>query len=136
MMHIEKNVCDKIIGTLLNISGEKKDGIKSRLDLMKMGIQKELKPVKKGHRMYLPPASYMVSQKEKIILCEFISKVKVLEGYSSNFKILISLEDLKLAGLKSHDFHILIQYLSSVALCGVLPNKVCYLVSLFQNIMQ
>ena len=38
IMHVEKNVCDNIIGTLLNIKGKTKDGIKSRTDLMEMGI--------------------------------------------------------------------------------------------------
>ena len=33
LMHIEKNVCESIIGTLLNIPGKTKDGYTSRLDL-------------------------------------------------------------------------------------------------------
>ncbi|KAL8145946.1 hypothetical protein AgCh_003901 [Apium graveolens] len=32
-MHIEKNVCESITGTLLNIPGKTKDGVKARLDL-------------------------------------------------------------------------------------------------------
>ena len=35
VMHIEKNVCDSIIGTLLNISEKTKDGLKVRQDLEK-----------------------------------------------------------------------------------------------------
>ncbi|VVA38629.1 PREDICTED: transposon, partial [Prunus dulcis] len=37
VMHIEKNVCDSIIGTLLEIPGKNKDGIAARLDLLNMG---------------------------------------------------------------------------------------------------
>ena len=33
VMHIEKNVCDNIIGTLLNIEGKTKDNLNSRLEL-------------------------------------------------------------------------------------------------------
>lgn len=43
-MHIEKNVCDSIIGTLLNIKGKTKDGIESRRDLVTMGIRQDLQP--------------------------------------------------------------------------------------------
>ncbi|CAK8541326.1 unnamed protein product [Lathyrus sativus] len=42
MMHVEKNVCDSLIGTLLNIQGKTKDGYNARLDLSLMGIREEL----------------------------------------------------------------------------------------------
>ena len=44
VMHVEKNVCDSVIGTLLNIQGKTKDGINARLDLGLMGIREELTP--------------------------------------------------------------------------------------------
>ena len=40
VMHIEKNICDSIIGTLLNIEGKTKDTLKSRIDLTHLGIRK------------------------------------------------------------------------------------------------
>ena len=40
VMHVEKNVCDSLIGTLLNILGKTKDSKTSRLDMEKMGIRK------------------------------------------------------------------------------------------------
>ena len=39
VMHIKKNVCDSIIRTLLNIPSKTKDGVKSRLNLVEMGIR-------------------------------------------------------------------------------------------------
>ena len=33
VMHIEKNICDNVIGTVLNIPGKMKDNAKTRLDL-------------------------------------------------------------------------------------------------------
>ena len=44
VMHVEKNVCDSLIGTLLNIKGKTKDTKKSREDMVVMGIQQELAP--------------------------------------------------------------------------------------------
>lgn len=35
-MHIEKNVCESIVGTLLEINGKSKDGINARKDLPKI----------------------------------------------------------------------------------------------------
>jgi len=37
-MHVEKNVCDSLIGTLLNINNNKKDGLNARLDFIEMNI--------------------------------------------------------------------------------------------------
>ena len=36
--HIEKNVCDSLLSTLLNITGKTKDKIGTRLDLIEMGV--------------------------------------------------------------------------------------------------
>ncbi|KAK6780135.1 hypothetical protein RDI58_022319 [Solanum bulbocastanum] len=44
VMHIEKNIVDSILGTLLDISGKTKDHAKSRYDLKDMGIRKNLYP--------------------------------------------------------------------------------------------
>ena len=46
-MHVEKNVCDSLIGTLLNIKGKTKDGVNARLDLIEMNIREELAPREK-----------------------------------------------------------------------------------------
>ena len=45
VMHVEKNVCDSLIGTLLNIIGKKKNGLKCHQDLADMGIRDQLHPI-------------------------------------------------------------------------------------------
>jgi len=35
-MHVEKYVCDSLIGTLLNINGKMNDGLDARSDLIEM----------------------------------------------------------------------------------------------------
>ena len=67
-MHIEKNVCESIVGTLLNILGKTKDGVKSHLDLLEMGLRPNFAPSFGGKRTYLPPACYTLSRKENSIL--------------------------------------------------------------------
>jgi hypothetical protein len=42
VMHIEKNICESLMTTILNIPGKTKDTIKARLDLKDLGIKKEL----------------------------------------------------------------------------------------------
>ncbi|KAA0040643.1 transposase [Cucumis melo var. makuwa] len=124
VMHIEKNVLMNIIGTLLDIPGKSKDGLSARLDLVEMNIRPELAPVSDGSRTYIPAACYTLSREEKVSICRTLSDLKVPEGYSSNFRSLVSLENLTLSGLKSHDCHVLMQQLLPIAIRGVLPNNV------------
>ncbi|XP_019163443.1 PREDICTED: uncharacterized protein LOC109159786 [Ipomoea nil] len=133
VMHVEKNICDSIIGTLLNIQGKTKDGIKARKDMVEMGIRTQLAPQESGKMAYLPPACYTLSKKEKTSFCSCLNGVKVPSGYSSNIKKLVSMKDLKLVGMKSHDCHVLMQHMLPIAIRGILPNhvrqaitKLCY----------
>ena len=77
IMHVEKNVCDPLIGTLRNMKGKTKDGLKCRQDLVDMGIREQLHPISKGSQMYLPPTCYTMPTKEKRIFCQCLHSVKV-----------------------------------------------------------
>ncbi|XP_074297599.1 uncharacterized protein LOC141628340 [Silene latifolia] len=123
VMHIEKNVCDNIINTLLNVPNKPKDNKVARKDMMEMKIRPELAPQEKGTRAYLPPAAHTLLKKEKMEFCQCLHGVKVPEGYSSNISNLVSMRDLKLTGLKSHDSHALMQQLLLVAIRSILPKK-------------
>ncbi|KAK7279834.1 hypothetical protein RJT34_24892 [Clitoria ternatea] len=124
VMHVEKNVCDSVIGTLLNIQGKTKDRVSSRQDMVDMGIRDSLAPITIGQRTYLPPACHTLSKNERKSLCQCLHGVKVPQGYSSNIKKLVSMKDLKLIGLKSHDCHVLMQQLLPVAIRDILPKNV------------
>ncbi|XP_056697557.1 uncharacterized protein [Spinacia oleracea] len=127
VMHIEKNVFDSLISTLLNIPKKTKDGPKARADLKELNIRNELHVVEEtGKRKYLPPAAYTLSKKEKVELCSSLAGVKVPEGYSSNISSLVSMENLKLLGLKSHDCHVLMEDFLPVAIRSILPKNVRY----------
>ncbi|CAL8073380.1 unnamed protein product [Prunus armeniaca] len=121
-MHIEKNVCDSIIGMLLEIPGKNKDGIAARLDLLNMGVKTDLQPEYGKRRARLPPGPWNLSRAEKRAVCNSFDGMKVPEGYSSNIKNLVSLQDSRLLGLKSHDCHTLMQQLLSVAIRSVLEK--------------
>lgn len=84
-MHIEKNVCDNIINTLLGIDGKSKDNLNSCLDLQLLGIRKCLHPVEVGDKFYLPPAPYSTTSDEKMF-CEVLKRVKFPDGYASDIR--------------------------------------------------
>jgi len=108
-MHVEKNVCDSLIDTLLNIKGKTKDGFKCRQDLVDMGIRDQLHPISRGDRTYFSPACHTMSTTENKSFCHCLKNLKVPQGYSSNINSHVLVKDLKLVGLKSHDCHVLMK---------------------------
>jgi len=116
-------VCDSLIETLRNVKVKVKDVLNAQLGLIEMNIREELTPWKVGKRTYLLAMCYTLSKKEKTIFCECLKGVKVWQSCSSNFKSLVSMHDLKLIGLKSHDCHVLMQQLSPLAICGIYQKR-------------
>ncbi|KAL6209103.1 hypothetical protein ACLB2K_020046 [Fragaria x ananassa] len=124
VMHIEKNCCDAILGTLLNIPGKTKDGVASRLDMVDMGIRTDLKPTSGVKRDKLPLASWNLFVDERKIVCNSFFHMKGPSRFSSNIWNLVSVNDLKLGNLKSHDCHVIMQLLLPVAIRLVLEKPV------------
>ncbi|XP_039117808.1 uncharacterized protein LOC120253541 [Dioscorea cayenensis subsp. rotundata] len=75
VMHIEKNVSENIIATLLNVEGKSKDNLKSGLDLVDMGIRRELHPeYLPNGRTRLPPASFFNDNKREGYVLPILEK--------------------------------------------------------------
>ena len=69
-MHIEKNICDSILGTLLDIQGKTKDHVNARYDLQNMGIRNDLHPREIGKgRVEYSPACFTMNVHEKSSFC-------------------------------------------------------------------
>ena len=125
-MHIEKNVAESIVGTLLNVLGKTKDGLPARSDLEHFGLRQELQPKTQGNKTILPAACYTLTKEEKDKFCETLYNLRVPQGYCSNFSSLVSLKDRKLVGLKSHDYHMLMQQFLRIAIRSIMPEPTRY----------
>ena len=120
VMHIEKNVCDNLLGTLLNLEGKSKDNLKARKDLQVMKIRPELYPILLPNGKYeLPSAPYTLSSEEKTQLHSVLKHIRVPDGYASNISRCVNLKECKLFNLKSHDCHILIEDLLPIIVRAV-----------------
>ncbi|XP_062075803.1 uncharacterized protein LOC133779922 [Humulus lupulus] len=120
VMHIEKNVCESLMGTLLSLDTKNNDNLNARLDLKYMGIRSELHPKEsESKKTVIPPACFTLSKKEKIVFCRFLKTIKVPDGYAANISRCVDVSKRKIYGLKSHDFHIIMTQLLPLALRGV-----------------
>ena len=124
IMHVEKNVCDSLIGTLLNLKFKSKDSEASRLDMMDMGVRTDLAPEQGVKKTYLPPSCFTLTKAEKREVLKSLSSMKLPYGHSSDIRNCVSMADLKIFGMKSHDCHVLLQQLLPVAIRSVLPKNV------------
>ena len=95
-MHIEKNICDNLVGTILNIDGKTKDTIKAREDLSNLKIRKELHIQEIGNKRVTPHASYTLSAAEKVDFCRFLKSVKFPDGFASNISRCVNLKEGKI----------------------------------------
>ncbi|KAL5574336.1 hypothetical protein UlMin_023933 [Ulmus minor] len=122
VMHIEKNVCDSLLGTLLGDPHKSKDTDNARRDLAKLGIRHELHLFEDGNKLMKPAADYTFSEANRRKFCRFIRSVKFPDGFASNLSKNVAQNDSRLLGLKSHDCHVIMQRLLPVG-CRSLVNK-------------
>jgi hypothetical protein len=73
VMHIEKNVIDNILCTLLDIKGKSKDNLQACQDLQEIGLRPKLHPyIGDDGRTYLLPAPHMMSTEDKIAFLQVL----------------------------------------------------------------
>ena len=68
LMHVKKNVCGSLLGTLMNDKWKTKDHAKARAYLEELDIRPELQP---------PLSAINLTRQEKQELCDFFHSVKV-----------------------------------------------------------
>ena len=121
VMHIEKNVCDNVLYTMLNEPRKSKDHLQARRDLKAMGVRQEAWP---DDNDKFQPARFTLTKQNKDLFLATLKKIKVLDGYSSNISRCVDLQGRKIAGLKSHDCHVLLQQLLPLAMRNTMPTDV------------
>ncbi|XP_071729257.1 uncharacterized protein [Rutidosis leptorrhynchoides] len=128
VMHIEKNVLEAILGTLL-MNDKSKDIHNARVDLEKLGIRKDLwlKPntkSKKDGQFFKPLPKYSLKPEDKVSFCKFIKEVKLPDGFGSNFRHKVNKDNTNITNMKSHDCHIMMQRLLPVGVNAFLDETI------------
>ncbi|MCH83375.1 hypothetical protein A2U01_0004194, partial [Trifolium medium] len=122
MMHIEKNVCDNVLFTVLDDKKRTKDNLNARRDLYKLGIREKLHPYPNSNKF--PQACFKMKNTEKDIFLQILKNVVFPDSYASNISRCVDIKKRKVSGLKSHDSHILMEHLLPIAFRKSLPKEV------------
>ncbi|CAA7038927.1 unnamed protein product [Microthlaspi erraticum] len=120
-MHIEKNVFDNLVNTLLDEKSKSKDKLNARKDLRELGIRSDLWPDDNGK---YKAACFTLTVVGKDIFMNVLKSVKYPDGYASNISMCVDLNNGKLLGLKSHDCHVLVRDLVPIAIQNLLQQEV------------
>ncbi|XP_039794861.1 uncharacterized protein LOC120660402 isoform X2 [Panicum virgatum] len=136
VMHIEKNICEALLGTFLDIAGKSKDSINARLDLEDMGVRKKLHLKPDGNSYTLPHSPYTMTKTQKLAFCAFIKNVKFPDGYASSLSRCISADECKVQALKTHDCHILLQRILPASLRGIMDKEIYEAIAELGNFFQ
>jgi hypothetical protein len=125
VMHIEKNICDSLLGIFLKIEGKNKDTENARLDLYDMGIRQNFHLREDGDGTRMPEAFYVLTKKNKERFCKLLKDLKFPDGFAANLGRSISADGTKLQGkLKTHSCHVLLQRIIPAALRGLVREDV------------
>ncbi|XP_035845327.1 uncharacterized protein LOC118491566 [Helianthus annuus] len=121
VMHIEKNVCDSLLGTLL-MNDKSKDTPNARSDLEKLNIRPSQWLKQLGGKFLSPHPKYSFKSDDRKLFCQFIKNVKLPDGFGSNISKRVTDNNANITGLKSHDCHILMQRLIPIGVRGLLTK--------------
>ena len=125
VMHIEKNICENVYGTMLAIDGKNKDTHKAREDLKQMGIRRELHlQITDNGSVVKPPAMYTLDSKQIDGFCEFFKSISYPDGYAANISRCVTTKNGRLSGMKSHDCHVLLQRLLPIGMRGFVNKEI------------
>ncbi|KAL5563029.1 hypothetical protein UlMin_032776 [Ulmus minor] len=124
VMHIEKNICDSLLGTLMGDPHKSKDTDNARRDLHNLGIRSELHLYEDGNRLMKPAAEYTFSEANRRKFCRFVRSVKFPNDFASNLSKNIAHNDSRIVGLKSHDCHVIMQRLLPVGNAAKLEGSI------------
>jgi hypothetical protein len=133
-MHVQKNVFESLIGTLLDMKGKTKEGLNSRIDMVQLDIKKELHPVlPENGKYHLLAASYNLNNDEKHAMCVWLKNLKVPSGFCSSIRSIVSMKDLTLTNYNSHDCHVMLTTFLPIAIRAINPvwikvavTRLCY----------
>jgi hypothetical protein len=85
VMHIEKNVMNNFLGTLLDIKRKTKDNLEARKNLQEMSLRPTLHPLRKENgKTYMLPTCHTIALKDKINFLKVLRDVRVPDRYGPN----------------------------------------------------
>jgi hypothetical protein len=118
-MHQECNITESIISMCFDVTRFSKDNMNVRKDLAALCNRHSLEAkINTKGNLPIPRVPYYLKSAERKEILMWLKKLKFLDYYASNIKRALNINTDKLNGLKSYDYHIIIERLMPVMFRG------------------
>jgi hypothetical protein len=121
VMHQECNVAESIVSTCLDITGKTKDNFKARRDIEDIYKRPSLELDERGGKR---GAAFYLKVKDKKVVMRWLKRLKFPDGYAIGVKQCVNVKVGKIHGLKSHDYHIIMEGLLPIMLHGYVDDDI------------
>jgi hypothetical protein len=121
VMHQERNVAESIISTCMDIMGKTKDNFKAQRDIADVCNCPSLELDERGGKSHAP---FILKVKDRKEVMGWMKRMKFSDGYVAGLKRCVHVTAGKINGLKSHDYHIIMERLLPVMLRGYLDDEI------------
>jgi hypothetical protein len=106
------------------MNDKSKDTTNARKDLEKLMIRDDLWLKEENGKFLKPYPKFSFTREHRRLFCKFIKGVKLPDGFGSNFKRKVSDTEDNISGMKSHDYHIMMQRLMPLGVRGYLDPTI------------
>jgi hypothetical protein len=126
VMHIEKNVAEAFWATIMDIPDKSKENIKESVDLAALCDRpnQEMKAPSGGKTWRRPKADFILGKAQRKKVLQWIKMLMFLDGYATNLSRGVNLSTMRVLGMKSHDFHIWIEWILPAMVRRYVPKHV------------
>jgi hypothetical protein len=83
-----------------------------------------MKPPSSGKTWRRPKADFFLSRAQRKEVLQWIKMLMFPDGYAANLSRGVNLSTMRVLGMKSHDFHILIERILLAMVRGYVPEHV------------
>jgi hypothetical protein len=77
-----------------------------------------------GLRVAKLRVSFVLEKNTQLLVYKWLKSLRFLDGYASNISRLVNMEECRLYGMKSHDYHVFMQTLIPLAFLDLLPKGI------------
>jgi hypothetical protein len=105
----------------MDIMGKTKDNFKARRDIAHVCNRPSLELNERGGKPYAP---FCLKVKDRKEVMRWMKRLKFSDGYAAGLKRCMHVKAGKIHGLKSHDYHIIMERLLPIMLCGYLDDDI------------
>jgi len=108
----------------MDVKGKTNDNIKARLNIALLCNRKNMELVFDGSRVTKPRASFVLVKNAQLLVYKWLKSLRFPDGHASNISRLVNMEECRLCGIKSHDYHVFMQTLIPLAYCDFLSKGI------------